>query len=104
MYAESLIESFLHNLGGSNTLPAVLPLVETLLGNASNSDVWQQKRAALSILERCLLAAPVAFTAHIPVAIETALSLSAHPSPRVQFQSLQLLGALCIADTIDEDG
>jgi hypothetical protein len=97
MYAESLLCSFLQNLGGAQqSLPVVLPMVESLL---SNSTQWQHQRAALSILEQCLYAAPVTFAQHAPIAVETALHLaSTNGNPRVQFQAMVLLGALCEAD------
>ena len=92
VYAESLLCTFLHNLGGGQqSLPVVLPLVETLLNGAD----WKHHRAALSVLEQCLYAAPVTFLQHIPVALEAALKLSACDNVRVQYQALTLLGALC---------
>lgn len=97
-YAESLLGSFLHNLGGGQqSLPVVLPLVERLLSNTGD---WKSLRAALSVLEQCLYAAPVTFAQHVPVALEAALSLSnAQNNVRVQYQALILLGALCDEDT-----
>ena len=108
IYAESLLESFLRNLGGGTaTLPVVLPLVEALMNSAAgaaNGSGWRQYRAALSILERCLDAAPVTFAPHVPVAVEAALNLASNnPCERVQLQALQLLGALCNADTVEDD-
>jgi len=101
-FAESLLESFLRHLGGgAQTLPVVLPLVEQLM--QSSPDQWRNYRAALSMLEGCLDAAPVAFAPHVPVAVETALKLSSHPCVRVQYQSIQLLGALCHADSTDDE-
>ena len=94
MYAESLLYTFLNCLGGTQTLPVILPMVETLL---TNND-WKHQRAALSILEQCLYAAPVTFSQHVPVALETALHLASTPSLRVQFQAVVLLGALCQSD------
>jgi len=75
-------------------------MVESLLAN----NEWKQQRAALSILEQCLFAAPVTFAQHVPVAVETALQLaSTSENVRVQFQAVVLLGALCEADE-DLDG
>lgn len=102
MYAESLLESFLRHLGGGTvTLPVVLPLIEALM----NAPEWRNHRAALSILERCLEAAPVTFVQHVPVAVEAALNLTtaATSNARVQLQALQLLGALCCHDTVEDD-
>ena len=102
MYAESLLESFLRHLGGGTaTLPVVLPLIEALM----NAPEWRNHRAALSILERCLEAAPVTFAQHVPVAVEAALNLAsaATSNARVQLQALQLLGALCCHDTVEDD-
>ena len=97
IYAESLLCTFLQSLGGTQTLPVVLPMVETLL---SNKNDWKQQRAALSILEQCLFAAPVTFAQYVPVAVETALKLATtSDNLRVQFQAVVLLGALCEADS-----
>lgn len=98
IFAESILDSFLTNVGGSQCLTAVLSLVETLL----SSNQWQQVRAGLSMLEICLTSTPFSFAVHVPVAVEAALSFSANPCVRVQFQAVQLLGALCRSDTIGE--
>lgn len=96
------MSTFLQSLGGTQTLPVVLPMVETLL---SNKNDWKQQRAALSILEQCLFAAPVTFAQYVPVAVETALELAINSENlRVQFQAVVLLGALCEADsTLDRN-
>ena len=100
IYAESLLESFLRSLGGgSHSLPVILPMVENLL----SINHWQNQRGALSILKLCLNATPLTFSQHIPVAVETAVNLSCHPCVRVQFQAIELLGALCHADGIQGD-
>ena len=98
IFAESILESFLQNVGGSKCLSAVLSLVESLL----SSNQWQQLRAGLSILGICLTSAPYSFAAHVPVAVEAALSFSSNPCVRVQFQAVQLLGALCRSDVIGD--
>lgn len=98
-YAEELLGSFLQSLGGKQALPVVLPMVEILLGNQE----WKHERAALSILEQCLYAAPVTFSSHIPITVETALHLASSENLRVQFQAVILLGALCGADTRSVD-
>lgn len=96
IYAESLLAGFLRDVGGGQlSLPVVLPLVETLL----NSPEWHHHRCALSLLEQCLVAAPVSFAPHIPVALEAALKLAESVSPRVQFQALSLLGVICEQDS-----
>jgi hypothetical protein len=64
VYSESLLSTFLHDLGGGeHSLPVVLPLVQSML-NGTN---WKQQRAGLSILTQCLYAAPVTFSPHIAV-------------------------------------
>eukprot|EP00978_Attheya_sp_CCMP212_P011165 scaffold27362_cov51-Attheya_sp.AAC.5 len=105
VYAESLLESFLRNLGGgAHSFPIVLPLVESLLSiNTTTSTPsdgnWQKQRAALSILEQCLTAAPVAFVSYATVAVEAALQLAgAGSNVRVQYQAIQLIGSMCHAD------
>jgi hypothetical protein len=77
----------------------VFQLVDVLLSNSS----WQSERAVLSILERCLAAAPVTFAPHVAATVETALRLASSGSVRVQYQALQVLGALCIANYVGEE-
>lgn len=98
LHAESLLESFVENLGGASTLPSIFQLVELLLASPS----WKNQRAVLSILERCLAAAPVTFVPHVPATVDAALRLIQSPSGRVQYQALQLLGALCCANSVEE--
>ena len=88
-YAETLLGSFLQNVGGS--LSVSLLLVEKLL----SSSEWQQHRAALAILDQCLHANPVSFCPHLGVALEASLKMIDSPNPRVQFEAMNLLGALC---------
>jgi len=99
LHAESLLESFVENLGGSSTLPAVFQLVDQLLASAS----WRNQRAVLSMLERCLAAAPITFVPHVPATVDAALRLISSASPRVQYQALQLLGSLCCANSVEAD-
>lgn len=99
LHAESLLETFVEILGGVNALPHIFQLVDVLLANAS----WQSERAVLSILERCLAAAPVTFAPHVHATVEVALRLASSASARVQFQALQVLGALCIANYVGEE-
>jgi hypothetical protein len=99
LYAESLLEAFVEIFGGTNSLPHVFQLVNVLLSNPS----WQTERAVLSILERCLAAAPVTFAPHVAATVETALRLASSGSVRVQYQALQVLGALCIANYVGEE-
>ena len=98
-YSASLLESFVENLGGANTLPFIFQLVDMLLTSSS----WQNHRAALSMLERCLAAAPVTFVSHIPATVETALRLIQSSNTRVQYQALQLLGSLCCANSVETE-
>lgn len=98
-YAEWLLESFVEILGGVNALPHIFQLVDVLLVSTS----WQTERAVLCILERCLAAAPVTFAPHVQATVETALRLASSASRRVQFQSLEVLGALCIANYVGEE-
>jgi len=99
LHAEPLLESFVENLGGASTLPAIFQLVELLLATQS----WKNQRAVLSILERCLAAAPVTFVPHVPATIDAALRLIQSSSPRVQYQALQLLGSLCCANSVGSE-
>ncbi|KAL7537732.1 hypothetical protein ACHAXR_008907 [Thalassiosira sp. AJA248-18] len=101
LHAESLLESFVENLGGASTLPSIFGLVDSLLSSTSS---WKNQRAVLSILERCLAAAPVTFVPHIPATVDAALRLVRSPSSRVQYQALQLLGSLCCANSVNVDG
>ena len=99
LHAESLLESFVENLGGKSTLPAIFQMVGTLLA----SQDWRNHRAVLSLLERCLAAAPATFVPHVPATVDAALRLMGTTcSVRVQHQALQLLGSLCCADSVDE--
>ena len=100
LHAESLLESFVENLGGASTLPSVFQLVEILLATPS----WKNQRAVLSMLERCLAAAPVTFVPHVPATVDAALRLIQSSSARVQYQALQLLGSLCCANSVEADG
>jgi hypothetical protein len=78
-------------------LPATTPVTSSSSSPSSSS--WRNRRAALSILERCLAAAPVTFAPHAPAAVDAALRSFGDPSPRVQYQALQLLGSICCADS-----
>eukprot|EP00985_Skeletonema_marinoi_P027946 scaffold23596_cov208-Skeletonema_marinoi.AAC.4 len=99
LYAESLLETFVENLGGASTLQSIFQLVDILLASPS----WQNQRAVLSILERCLAAAPATFVPHVGSTVDVALRLIQSSSKRVQYQALQLLGALCCANTVESD-
>jgi hypothetical protein len=99
LHAESLLETFVENLGGASTLQSVFQLVDILLGSPS----WQNQRAVLSILERCLAAAPVSFSPHVGATVDVALRLIQSSSKRVQYQALQLLGALCCANAVGSE-
>ena len=99
LHAESLLESFVENLGGAATLQPIFQLVDILLGSPS----WQNQRAVLSILERCLAAAPATFIPHIGSTVDVTLRLIKSSSNRVQYQALQLLGALCYANTVESE-
>lgn len=97
LHAESLLETFVLNLGGASTLQSIFQLVDILLASPS----WQDQRAVLSILERCLAAAPATFVPHVGSTVDVALRLIQSSSKRVQYQALQLLGALCCANTVE---
>lgn len=99
LHAESLLETFVENLGGASTLQSIFQLVDILLAFPS----WQNQRAVLSILERCLAAAPVTFVPHVGSTVEVALRLIQSSSKRVQYQALQLLGALCCVNTVENE-
>lgn len=99
LYAESLLETFVENLGGASTLQSIFQLVDILLASPS----WQNQRAVLSILERCLAAAPATFVPHVGSTVDVALRLIQSSSRRVQYQALQLLGALCCANTVESE-
>lgn len=99
IFAEAILERFLHSLGGSRTFPVVLPMLESLAG----SSLWKCQRAALSIMEKCLLASPTSFSVHIPVAINAAVSLSNtdNTNIRVKWQCMQLVGTLCTSGGLE---
>ena len=95
-----ILNSFLqHGGGGSQSLPTVLSIVESLL----KSTEWQNIRSGLIILDACLTSSPHSFSTHIPVAVEAALTFTGHPCVRVQYQAIELLGSLCQADVIAEE-
>lgn len=89
LFAESLFESLLQNLGGS-ALTIALPLVQKLL----SFDNWKHARAGLAMLECGLAATPVSLVPFLPAMVQSATSLSASNNPRVQFQAIRLLGVL----------
>lgn len=99
-FAETLMESFLQNLAGP-ALTVVLPLVRQLLDQSvSNNTNWRHTRAGLAILESGLVVAPVALAPHVPEILISAASLaggdtSTEQHPRVQYQAIRLLGAIC---------
>lgn len=101
LFAESLIESFLQCLAGP-ALTVAMPFVQHLLQQSPMHD-WRHARAACAILEIGLVVAPVALTNHIPEIVRIASQLAQNPAssgdaglnPRVQYQALHLLGALC---------
>ncbi|KAL3785690.1 hypothetical protein HJC23_008723 [Cyclotella cryptica] len=99
LYAESLMETFVEVFGGAPSLPPIFQLVDVLLARSG----WQNERAVLSILERCISAAPVTFAPHVPATVDTALRLAQSASFRVQYQALQVLGSLCIANSVGEE-
>lgn len=99
LHAETLLESFVENLGGASTLPAIFQLVDLLLATPS----WRNQRAVLSMLERCLAAAPVTFVPHISATVDAALNLVQSDNVRVQYQALQLIGSLCCANTVESE-
>ncbi|KAL3921063.1 MAG: hypothetical protein SGILL_002944, partial [Bacillariaceae sp.] len=94
LFAESLMESFLQNLAAP-ALTVTMPLVQQLL---QNSNDWRNARAGLAILEAGLVAAPISIATHVPEIIKAAISMaeqSSSTNPRVQYQAIRLLGALC---------
>jgi hypothetical protein len=98
IFSESILETFLHNIGGgSQSLQVTLSIVEPLLA----SQEWSYIRGGLSLLEICLKTSPHSFSSHVPIAVEAALTFATHACTRVQFQSIQLLSTLCIYDVIE---
>jgi hypothetical protein len=106
LFAESLIESFLQYLAGP-AFNVAMPLVQHLLQHSPTHD-WRHARAACAILEIGLVVAPMGLTNHIPEIIKIASFLGEDHSsssggatinPRVQYQVLRLLGALCETHT-----
>jgi hypothetical protein len=97
-FAKTLIESFLQNLAGP-ALAVALPIVRQLLDqSASDQSNWRHTRAGLAILESGLVAAPVALAPHVPEILRSAVSLAGgdeQQHPRVQYQAIRLLGAIC---------
>ena len=51
----------------------------------------------------CLAAAMAMFVLHAQVAADAALGFASYASPKVQHQSLQLLGSLCCAKRVGAD-
>jgi hypothetical protein len=94
LFAESLMEALLHNLGAP-ALTVVLPLVEKLL----ESNDWIHAHAGLVILECALEATPVSVASHVGVIFNAAASLAASPNLRVQHRAVRLLGVLCSQNT-----
>lgn len=94
-FAETLMESFLQNLAGP-ALTVALPIVRQLL-DPSASNNWRHVRAGLAILESGLVAAPVALAPHVPEILQSAASLAGgdEQHPRVRYQAIRLLGAIC---------
>ncbi|KAG7348416.1 hypothetical protein IV203_017121 [Nitzschia inconspicua] len=92
IFAESLMEAFLLNLAAA-ALNVAMPLVQQLL---QTTDDWRNIRAGLAILETGLMAAPVSLASHVPDIIKAATTIAGTSSnPRVQYQAVRLLGALC---------
>ncbi len=91
-FAETLMESFLQNLAGP-ALGVALPIVRQLLDSSTSS--WSHTRAGLAILESGLVAAPVALAPHVPEILQSAANLAGSEHPRVQYQAIRLLGAIC---------
>jgi hypothetical protein len=92
MFAESLMEALLQNLAAA-ALNVVMPLVQQML---QTTDDWRNVRAGLAILETGLMATPVSLASHVPDIIKAATSMAESTSnPRVQYQAVRLLGALC---------
>jgi hypothetical protein len=89
VFAESLFESFLQNLGDS-ALTVALPMSQQLL----STNNWKQTRAGLAMLECGLAATPVSLVPFLPVMVQAATSLSTSTNVRVQWQSIRLLGVL----------
>jgi len=101
VFAETLMESFLQNLAAP-ALAVAMPLVRQLLdSSASNARNWRHTTAGLAILESGLVAAPVALAPHVPEILRSAASLAGgvgtaeQQHPRVQYQAIRLLGAIC---------
>ena len=93
-FAETLMESFLQNLAGA--LGVALPIVRQLL-DASNVKNWRHMTAGLAILESGLVAAPIALTPHAAEILQSAANLAGDQQqhPRVVYQAVRLLGAIC---------
>lgn len=98
VFSESILETFLQNIGGGpQSLQVTLSIVEPLLA----SQDWAYVRGGLSLLEICLKTSPHSFSSHVPTAVEAALTFATHACIRVQFQSIQLISTLCIHDVIE---
>lgn len=97
--AEELLQSLIHSFS-DHALVFLLPAAEQRLSTPASDTVhWREHRAALSALQCSAEAAPVSFARHIPIALEAALAYAKSANPRVQFQSVQLLGLLCESHT-----
>lgn len=97
-YAESLFQSFLRSMV-TPALAGALPMVENLLQQTFQD--WRRTRAGLCLMEACIVAAPVSFAPHVPIAMEAALRLASPEQPiRVQWQALHMLGIMCETDSV----
>lgn len=96
IFAESLLERILHSIGGNSAFPVLLPMLEALVASPD----WKHQRAALAVMEQCLSASITSFAVHIHVVVEAAITLgqNAGTNSRVQWQCMQLLGVLCMAE------
>jgi hypothetical protein len=92
LFAESLMENLLLYLA-TPALNVVMPLVQQML---QSTDDWRNVRAGLATLEACLVATPLSLAQFVPDVVKAATTVREHIyNPRVQYQAVRLLGALC---------
>jgi hypothetical protein len=96
LYAESICQELLQHHSGA--LPELLPLVSSWF---SHQD-WKYQRAGIALMECALESTPIQLAPHAHGIVQAVLTImgqetaqTVNVNVRVQYQAVQLLGALC---------